>query len=123
MVLQIGLLSTVSAPVIWFMIVGISFFAGATLPRTFRSLVPGGLWIWAPFLALGLLGLISDLQTLPKVAPETTQMVIAMWFYDTGNDEGARMVFITYPICSTLFYSLAVFLFARKAKERKISNE
>jgi len=64
------------------MIVGcVSFIAGATLPSTFRSLVPGGFWIWVPFLMLGVFGFVSDIQTLSKVAFETPRSIAMMWFY------------------------------------------
>jgi hypothetical protein len=93
---------------------GIGFLGGLMLARIAPSLISTGGWIWVPALALFAAGIGSDLWVLPRYYEGSYARVLAMWFYITEGDEGARIVFVTYPVYATVAYSVAMFLGSRK---------
>lgn len=95
-------------------VAGIGFLLGLVLAGIAPSLRASGRWIWIPALTVFTIGLVSDLSALPKYYQGSYSRVLATWFYDTGGDEGGRILLGTCPVYATVAYSVAMFLGLRK---------
>lgn len=93
---------------------GIGFALGLAVARTAPTLILSGRSIWIPAAAWFALGLASDLMVLPKYYEGNVLRVIVMSFYETGGDEGARIVFSTYPLYAAAAYSFAMCIAKRR---------
>jgi hypothetical protein len=105
-------------------VIGVSLALGAAKfePR----LLPSGQWVWIPLAIFFVLGFISDLTTLPQYFGGNYLQVAAMYLYETGDDEGARLTFITYPLFATASYSVGCLLarlFRNGQQERRIRRD
>ncbi len=98
------------------LVAGIAFFLGLALSRIAPSLRVSGRWIWIPAALFFAVAVLSDVWTLPKYYGGNHWSVVSRYFYGTGDDEGTAPLFATYPLYSTVAYSLAMLLARRKSQ-------
>jgi hypothetical protein len=98
------------------LLAAIGYLGGLLVARLDSSLVASGRWTWIPAVGLFMVGLVSDLSVLPQYYGGSWWAVIAMSLHEKGGDEGARVIFGTYPACVAVAYSLAMFTSRREGK-------
>ncbi len=100
------------------LITSVAFLGGWTLARINPVLIAAGRWIWMPALVFLVTAIASDLRVLPQYYGGSYKAVLAADF----SNYGGGIVLGLYPVCSTLAYSLAMFLVSRKLARHEQSD-
>ena len=82
----------------------VALLVGWVSGKRMPSLIRTGLWVWLLPTALALYDIVPALLQ-SHVAPRLSEDV-----YATGNNEGLGVFLFTLPICSTIGYSIGMFL-------------
>jgi hypothetical protein len=102
----------IAIEIVWYFVLGwgLAFALALVVRRVFPSASRSGRWVWVLPVLLFTAGFIWDctLFSFPQAASE-------FFYYGSAGEAALGFSLITFPTCSCLIYSLAIYLAEKKA--------